>query len=63
MLDKDYIDQMGKKYDYFTYYIKFKKACFHLPTPLKKKEKKGGWGEKKGVRPYSEDNYLPCTAS
>lgn len=47
MLDKDYIDQMGKKYDYFTYYIKFKKACFHLPTPLKKKKKKGVGGRRK----------------
>lgn len=28
MLVKDYIDEMGEKYDYFTYNIKFKKHAF-----------------------------------
>lgn len=42
MLDKDYIDQMWKKYDYFTYNIKSKKHAFIYPL-LKKK---GGGGRK-----------------
>lgn len=51
MLDRDYIDQMGKKYDYFTYNIKFKKHAFLQTT------RKGG-GSGGYVRPYSGDNYL-----
>lgn len=39
MLAKDYIDQMGKKDDYFTYNIKCKKHAFIYP--LFKKKKKG----------------------
>lgn len=31
MLDEDYIDQMGKKCDYFIYNIKFKKHAFIYP--------------------------------
>lgn len=54
MLDKDYIDQMRKEYDYFTYDIKFKKHAFIYPLF----KKKGGGGEEKGVRPYSGYNSL-----
>lgn len=43
MLDKDYIDQMWKKYDYFTYNIKSKKHAFIYPL-LKKR---GGEGEER----------------
>lgn len=37
MLDKDYIDQIGKKYDYFTYNIKFKKSMLSSTHSFKKK--------------------------
>lgn len=46
MLDRDYIDQMGKKYDYFTCNIKFKKHAFLQTT-------KKGSGNGGCVRPYS----------
>lgn len=38
MLVKDYIDQMGEKYDYFRYNIKFKKHAF-IYLVFKKKRK------------------------
>lgn len=42
MLDKDYIDQMAKKDDYFTYNIKCKKHAFIYPLFKKKKKRQEG---------------------
>lgn len=59
MLDKDYIDQMGKKSDCFTYNIKFKKHAFIYPLF----RKKNGAGERKVSDPIQGIIIFFCTVS